>query len=203
MRASIEPSTSIGPQISWGTTPVHTVAVDQPIPHPSDAADETTATAWADALRYMDLRPGQHLEGIAVQHVFIGSCTNSRIEDLESAATVVKGRRVAEGVRAWVVPGSETVRREAERRGLDQVFTDAGFAWRRPGCSMCMSMNGETVPAGERCISTSNRNFVGRQGPGARTHLASPASAAAAAVSVGAPGSLPTAAHAGRRRGRR
>ena len=172
----------VAPQVSWGTSPAHTIAVDEPVPSPSAAPDASTAAAWEAALDYMAVRPGQTLEGVPVDHVFIGSCTNSRIEDLEAAAAVVAGRQVAPGVRAWVVPGSQAVKRQAEQRGLDEVFRAAGFAWREPGCSMCMSMNGDTVPAGERCISTSNRNFVGRQGPGARTHLASPATAAASAV---------------------
>jgi len=168
---------SVAPQISWGTSPAHTIGIDDVIPDPDDAPNDASRTAWAAALEYMDLSPGRSLAGTPVQHVFIGSCTNSRIEDLLAAAAVVAGRHVAPGVRAWVVPGSQAVKREAERRGLREVFVEAGFAWREPGCSMCMSMNGDTVPAGERCLSTSNRNFVGRQGPRARTHLASPATA--------------------------
>jgi 3-isopropylmalate/(R)-2-methylmalate dehydratase large subunit len=128
------------------------------------------------------LRSREPIAGVPVQHVFIGSCTNSRLEDLKRAAAVVRGRRVASGVRAWVVPGSQSVKREAEQLGLHEIFVAAGFAWREPGCSMCMSMNGDVVAPGERCISTSNRNFVGRQGPGARTHLASPETAAATAI---------------------
>ena len=180
-RIEIDAAT-IGPQVSWGTSPAHTTTVDSPVPDPAEAPNAATAKAWADAQAYLDLRPGQALGGLPVQHVFIGSCTNSRIEDLEAAAAIVGDGRVAAGVRAWVVPGSQAVKREAERRGLDGIFTRAGFAWRESGCSMCMSMNGENVPAGERCLSTSNRNFVGRQGPGARTHLASPATAAATAL---------------------
>jgi 3-isopropylmalate/(R)-2-methylmalate dehydratase large subunit len=131
----------------------------------------------------MGLVPGQKLEGIGIEHIFIGSCTNARIEDLRAAAEIVRGRRVAPGIRqALVVPGSGLVKREAEREGLDRIFRDAGFDWREPGCSMCLAMNPDRVPAGERCASTSNRNFIGRQGPGARTHLMSPAMAAAAAV---------------------
>lgn len=175
-------ATAIAPQVSWGTSPAHTIGIDDVVPDPDDAPNDSTRAAWADALDYMGLEPGRPLAELPVQHVFIGSCTNSRIEDLEAAAAVVSGRRVAPGVRAWVVPGSRAVKREAERRGLRDVFVDAGFAWREPGCSMCMSMNGDTVPAGDRCLSTSNRNFVGRQGPGARTHLASPVTAAATAV---------------------
>ena len=172
----------VAPQVSWGTSPAHTVAVDEVVPSPSTAPDASTAAAWEAALEYMGLQPGRTLQGVSVDHVFIGSCTNSRIEDLRAAAAVVDGRQVASGVRAWVVPGSKAVKHQAEREGLDEVFRAAGFSWREPGCSMCMSMNGDTVPSGERCISTSNRNFVGRQGPGARTHLASPATAAASAI---------------------
>jgi 3-isopropylmalate/(R)-2-methylmalate dehydratase large subunit len=130
----------------------------------------------------MDLVPGRPIEGTKVDWVFIGSCTNSRISDLRDAAQVARGRHVAPGVTAWVVPGSESVKRDAEAEGLDEVFRSAGFQWREPGCSMCVAANGERVPPGARCVSTSNRNFVGRQGPEARTHLASPAMAVAAAV---------------------
>ncbi len=173
---------AVAPQISWGTSPAHTVAIDGVAPDPAEAPDAATAEAWRAALEYMALRPGARLAGLRVQNVFIGSCTNSRFEDLERAAEVVRGRRVAEGVRAWVVPGSQSVKRQAEAAGLRDVFVQAGFRWREPGCSMCVSMNGEKVPPGERCVSTSNRNFVGRQGPGARTHLASPETAAASAI---------------------
>jgi 3-isopropylmalate/(R)-2-methylmalate dehydratase large subunit len=172
----------VAPQVSWGTSPAHSIGVDGLIPDPGEATDEATARAWTDALEYIGLSGGQPIEGTPVQHVFIGSCTNSRLEDLQRAAAIVRGQRVAEGVRAWVVPGSQSVKREAEQLGLHDVFRDAGFAWREPGCSMCMSMNGDIVPPGERCLSTSNRNFVGRQGPGARTHLASPETAAATAI---------------------
>jgi 3-isopropylmalate/(R)-2-methylmalate dehydratase large subunit len=130
----------------------------------------------------MGLEPGRPIAGTTVDWVFIGSCTNGRLSDLRDAAAIARGRRVAPGVTAWVVPGSERVKRDAEAEGLDRIFTDAGFAWREPGCSMCVAANGERVPPGRRSVSTSNRNFVGRQGPGARTHLASPAMAAAAAV---------------------
>jgi 3-isopropylmalate/(R)-2-methylmalate dehydratase large subunit len=130
----------------------------------------------------MGLEPGKPIAGTPVDHVFIGSCTNGRLSDLEAAAAIVKGRRVAETVEAWVVPGSQAVKRDAESLGLDRVFTEAGFQWREPGCSMCVAVNGDVVPPGKRAVSTSNRNFVGRQGPRARTHLASPAMAAAAAV---------------------
>lgn len=174
--------TRLAPQVTWGTSPEHVVAIDGRVPSPGEAADEKTAEAWRRALAYMGLEPGAPIAGTPVQHVFIGSCTNARLGDLEAAAAVAAGRRVASGVRAWVVPGSQGVKRAAEARGLDRTFRDAGFEWREPGCSLCLSMNGEQVPPGERCVSTSNRNFVGRQGPGARTHLASPATAAAAAL---------------------
>ena len=172
----------LAPQISWGTSPAHTIAIDGRIPDPLSAPDADTRGAWRAALDYMDLQPGATLLGTPVQHVFIGSCSNSRLTDLVAAAAVARGRKVAKGVRAWVVPGSQQVKREAQSLGLHDVFRDAGFEWREPGCSTCVAANGETVAAGERCVSTSNRNFVGRQGPGARTHLASPATAAAAAV---------------------
>ncbi|HWG36720.1 MAG TPA: aconitase family protein, partial [Terriglobales bacterium] len=145
-------------------------------------ADAGVRQAAARALEYMALRPGTAIRDIAVDRVFIGSCTNARIEDLECAAALARGRRVASGVRAMVVPGSQAVRREAEARGLDRVFTEAGFEWRQPGCSMCLGMNPDILQPGERCASTSNRNFEGRQGAGGRTHLVSPAMAAAAAV---------------------
>ena len=173
---------TIAPQVSWGTSPEHVIAVDAPIPDPAAAPDAQRRKAWQDALAYQGLEPGRPLAGTAVDWVFIGSCTNSRLSDLREAAMVVRGRHVADGVTAWVVPGSVRVKREAEAEGLDRVFTEAGFAWREPGCSLCVAANGEAVPPGARCVSTSNRNFVGRQGKGARTHLASPAMAAAAAV---------------------
>jgi 3-isopropylmalate/(R)-2-methylmalate dehydratase large subunit len=152
------------------------------VPDPASAGSGEKREAMRRALAYMGLQAGQPLTGIAVQRVFIGSCTNGRIEDLRSAAAVARGRHVAEGVEAWVVPGSGLVKRQAEAEGLDAVFRAAGFQWRYAGCSMCLGTNGDQVPAGQRCASTSNRNFVGRQGPGARTHLMSPAMAAAAAV---------------------
>jgi 3-isopropylmalate/(R)-2-methylmalate dehydratase large subunit len=136
----------------------------------------------AAALDYMQLRAGQRIDQIRIDRVFIGSCANSRLSDLQAAAAIVKGRRIAAGVTGWVVPGSLAVKRDAEREGLDQVFLDAGFEWREPGCSMCVGANGDLVAPGQRCVSTSNRNFVGRQGPGAMTHLASPAVAAASAI---------------------
>jgi 3-isopropylmalate/(R)-2-methylmalate dehydratase large subunit len=170
------------PTITWGTSPEHAMPIDGTIPDPSTCKDPAGAEAYRDALEYMGLVGGNPIAGTPVDWVFIGSCANSRISDLRAAAAIVAGRRVAPGVTAWVVPGSEVVKREAEREGLKQVFESAGFAWREPGCSMCVAANGEQVPPGARCVSTSNRNFVGRQGPGARTHLASPAMAAAAAV---------------------
>jgi 3-isopropylmalate/(R)-2-methylmalate dehydratase large subunit len=172
----------IAPQITWGTSPEHVLAVDGRIPDPATVSDADRRNALQAALEYMDLKPGAAIAGTPVDWVFIGSCTNSRISDLRAAAAVAKGRQVAGTVRAWVVPGSENVKRQAEAEGLDQVFKSAGFEWREPGCSMCLAMNNETVPPGQRSVSTSNRNFVGRQGPGARTHLASPAMAAAAAL---------------------
>ena len=153
------------------------------IPDPASFTEPTRREAAQRALDYMGLTAGTRIADVAVQHIFIGSCTNSRIEDLRAAAAVVAGRRVHPTIRqALVVPGSGLVKRQAEAEGLDRIFTEAGFEWREPGCSMCLAMNPDKVPPGERCASTSNRNFVGRQGPGARTHLVSPASAAAAAV---------------------
>ncbi|QTH20177.1 3-isopropylmalate dehydratase large subunit [Rhizorhabdus wittichii] len=174
---------AIAPLVSWGTSPEDVVAITAAVPDPDGFADPAKREAAARSLDYMGLVSGQRLEDIEVQNVFIGSCTNSRIEDLRAAAQVVRGRQVAANVRqALVVPGSGLVRREAEAEGLDRIFVDAGFEWREPGCSMCLGMNADRVGAGERCASTSNRNFVGRQGAGARTHLLSPAMAAAAAI---------------------
>jgi 3-isopropylmalate/(R)-2-methylmalate dehydratase large subunit len=173
--------TKVAPQITWGTSPEHVVAVDKAIPDPATGPEEKRA-AWTSALQYQGLEPGKPIEGTKVDWVFIGSCTNSRISDLRAAAEIVKGRHKAAHVTAWIVPGSERVKRQGEEEGLDRIFTEAGFEWREPGCSMCIASNGERVPPGQRSVSTSNRNFVGRQGPGARTHLASPAMAAAAAI---------------------
>jgi 3-isopropylmalate/(R)-2-methylmalate dehydratase large subunit len=172
----------VAPQVTWGTSPQQVVGVDGHIPDPSREADLQKRRALSDALAYMDLTPGAPLAGLPVNWVFIGSCTNGRIEDLRAAADVLRGRKIATGVRAWAVPGSQKVRRDAEAEGLADIFREAGFEWREPGCSMCLAANGETVPRGERSISTTNRNFEGRQGPMARTHLASPAMAAAAAI---------------------
>jgi 3-isopropylmalate/(R)-2-methylmalate dehydratase large subunit len=175
-------ASAVSPTITWGTSPEHAIAVDGLVPDPSSAPDAERRDAWRSAQDYMGLEPGRPLAGTKVDWVFIGSCTNSRLSDLRDAATLARGRHVAPGVTAWVVPGSEQVKRDAEAEGLDAVFRDAGFQWREPGCSMCVAANGERVPPGARAVSTSNRNFVGRQGPGARTHLASPAMAVAAAV---------------------
>jgi 3-isopropylmalate/(R)-2-methylmalate dehydratase large subunit len=171
----------VAPQITWGTSPEHVIAVDRPIPDPQTGPEDKRAS-WTAALQYQGLEPGKPIEGTKVDWVFIGSCTNSRLSDLRAAAAIAKGRQKAPHVNAWIVPGSERVKREAEAEGLDRIFKDAGFEWREPGCSMCIASNGERVPPGQRSVSTSNRNFVGRQGPGARTHLASPAMAAAAAI---------------------
>jgi 3-isopropylmalate/(R)-2-methylmalate dehydratase large subunit len=174
---------TIEPTVSWGTSPEDVVAVGGSVPAPESFADPAKQEAARKSLAYMGLEAGTPISEIAIENVFIGSCTNSRIEDLRAAAAVLKGRRKAEGVRwAIVVPGSGLVKRQAEAEGLDRIFTAAGFEWREPGCSACLAMNPDKVPPGERCASTSNRNFVGRQGPGARTHLLSPAMAAAAAV---------------------
>ena len=171
----------IAPQITWGTSPEHVTDVTARVPDPVDAPPGKR-DAWVEALDYMGLTPGTPLQDVSVDHVFIGSCTNSRLSDLQAAADVVRGRKVADGTTAWVVPGSQAGKRDGEAAGLDQVFRDAGFEWREPGCSQCVAANGETVAPGKRTVSTTNRNFVGRQGPRARTHLASPALAAAAAV---------------------
>ena len=173
----------VQPSVTWGTSPEDVVAIGGVVPDPASFADPSKQAAARKSLDYMGLEPGQKMAQVEVQNVFIGSCTNSRIEDLRAAAAVVRGRRKAAGVRwAIVVPGSGLVKRQAEAEGLDRVFIEAGLEWREPGCSACLAMNPDKVPAGERCASTSNRNFVGRQGPGARTHLVSPAMAAAAAV---------------------
>ncbi|MGV2495232.1 3-isopropylmalate dehydratase large subunit [Pelagerythrobacter aerophilus] len=174
---------AVQPTVTWGTSPEDVAPIGGTIPAPESFADPSKQEAARKSLAYMGLEPGQRLAEVAIENVFIGSCTNSRIEDLRAAAQVLRGRHKAAGVRwAIVVPGSGLVKHQAEAEGLDKVFTDAGFEWREPGCSACLAMNPDKVPAGERCASTSNRNFVGRQGPGARTHLMSPAMAAAAAV---------------------
>jgi 3-isopropylmalate/(R)-2-methylmalate dehydratase large subunit len=174
---------SIAPQVTWGTSPEMVVPVTGCVPDPEAEADPVRREGMRNALKYMDLKPGTRIEDIPVDRIFIGSCTNSRIEDLREAAAVIDGRRLAATVRqALVVPGSGLVKQQAEREGLDRVFRDAGFEWRDPGCSMCLGMNPDQLLPGERCASTSNRNFEGRQGRGGRTHLLSPAMAAAAGI---------------------
>jgi 3-isopropylmalate/(R)-2-methylmalate dehydratase large subunit len=173
---------AIRPHVSWGTNPGQVVPIDGEVPHPEKIADPGAREVATRALRYMGLEPGTRMREIPVDTVFIGSCTNSRIEDLRLAAKVVAGRKVQPNVRAMVVPGSMRVRAQAESEGLDLIFKDAGFEWRAAGCSMCLGMNPDKLRPGERCASTSNRNFEGRQGPGGRTHLVSPAVAAATAI---------------------
>ncbi len=171
---------TIAPVVTWGTSPEDALPIDARVPDPATLADEGRAAAMRDALAYMGLQPGQRLDAIAIDRVFIGSCTNARIEDLRTAASVLAGRKSV--VPGLVSPGSAQVKRQAEEEGLDRIFRAAGLEWVESGCSMCVGMNGDRVPTGERCASTTNRNFRGRQGPGARTHLMSPAMAAAAAI---------------------
>ncbi len=182
--SSVELNASdLSPQVSWGTSPEMVVSVDSVVPDPDQEVNASKAEGMRKALAYMDLKPGQAINQIQIDKVFIGSCTNSRIEDLREAAQVVRGKNVADNIKlAMIVPGSGLVKRQAEQEGLDQVFKAAGFEWREPGCSMCLGMNADQLEAGERCASTSNRNFEGRQGQGGRTHLVSPAMAAAAGV---------------------
>ncbi len=175
-------ASTIAPQITWGTNPGQVTGVDRRVPVPADIEDDSERQSAQSAIEYMDLKPGMAMTDIAVDRVFIGSCTNSRIGDLREAASIVKGRRVADSVGAMVVPGSGQVKRQAEQEGLDRIFEEAGFAWREAGCSMCLGMNPDILSPGQRCASTSNRNFEGRQGRGGRTHLVSPAMAAAAAI---------------------
>ncbi|KEK26898.1 3-isopropylmalate dehydratase large subunit [Shewanella xiamenensis] len=172
----------IAPQLTWGTNPGQVVAIDAPVPNPADEVNPTIRASMEKALDYIGLTAGTPMTAVAINKVFIGSCTNSRIEDLRSAAKHAKGRKVAAGVTAIVVPGSGQVKAQAEAEGLDKIFIEAGFEWRLPGCSMCLAMNDDRLEAGDRCASTSNRNFEGRQGRGSRTHLVSPAMAAAAAI---------------------
>ena len=173
----------IKPQVTWGTSPEMVVAIDETVPDPDQEADRVKADGMRKALAYMGLEAGMPIRDIALDKVFIGSCTNSRIEDLRAAAEVARGKKVADNIKlAMVVPGSGLVKKQAESEGLDQVFIEAGFEWREPGCSMCLAMNADRLEPGERCASTSNRNFEGRQGQGGRTHLVSPAMAAAAAI---------------------
>jgi len=173
---------SFAPQVTWGTNPGMVVDVKSKVPDPAAFADPTQRRGVELALDYMALKPGMSIEEIKLDRVFIGSCTNSRITDLKAAAEIVRGRKVAPGVHALVVPGSQQVKSEAEQLGLDKIFTAAGFEWRESGCSMCLGMNPDILQPGERCASTSNRNFEGRQGKGGRTHLVSPVMAAAAAI---------------------
>ncbi|MBR2516662.1 3-isopropylmalate dehydratase large subunit [Geobacillus sp.] len=175
-------ASTIAPMVTWGTTPAMSTSVDGVVPHPEQFENKTEQNAVRRALEYMGLKPGTLIADIPVQHVFIGSCTNSRLSDLRAAASIVKGKKVAPGVRALVVPGSQQVKKQAEAEGLAQIFIDAGFEWRDAGCSACLGMNPDIIPEGEHCASTSNRNFEGRQGKGARTHLVSPVMAAAAAI---------------------
>ncbi|MBI10733.1 MAG: 3-isopropylmalate dehydratase large subunit [Rhodospirillaceae bacterium] len=172
----------IAPQVTWGTNPEEVAPIDGVVPDPVDAPNEDRRRMMQRSLDYMGLAPGMAMTDVTIDRAFIGSCTNSRIEDLEAAAAIARGRKVADGVEAMVVPGSGLVKEQAEARGLDKIFTEAGFDWREPGCSMCVAMNGDYIQPGQRCASTSNRNFEGRQGRDGRTHLASPAMVAAAAV---------------------
>jgi len=174
-------ASELRPYVSWGTNPSQTVTIDGHVPHLESMPPDQREAAGR-ALRYMDLRAGTPIRDIKVDTVFLGSCTNARLEDLRVAGDVVRGRKVSAGVRALVVPGSMLVKAQAEREGLDRIFRDAGFEWRDAGCSMCLGMNPDILGPGERCASTSNRNFEGRQGPGGRTHLVSPAVAAATAI---------------------
>jgi 3-isopropylmalate/(R)-2-methylmalate dehydratase large subunit len=173
---------SFAPQVTWGTNPGMVTEVTGKVPDPANLSDATSRRATELALEYMGLAPGTPLTDVKIDRVFIGSCTNGRISDLQAAADIVKGKRVAKTVHAMVVPGSQLVKNEAEKLGLDRVFKEAGFEWREAGCSMCLGMNPDILKPGERCASTSNRNFEGRQGKGGRTHLVSPIMAAAAAV---------------------
>lgn len=173
----------IAPMVSWGTSPEDVIPINAAIPAPQDFASEDKEKAAQKSLEYMGLKAGQKIQDVPIEHIFIGSCTNSRIEDLRAAAAILKDRKMADTIKsALIVPGSGLVKKQAEAEGLDKIFIDAGFEWREPGCSACLGMNPDKVPSGERCASTSNRNFVGRQGPGARTHLVSPAMAAASAI---------------------
>lgn len=174
---------AIEPQVTWGTSPEHSISIGDRMPHPDSQPNPGKRKAWEAAYTYMGLQPGVPIAGVPVDHVFIGSCTNGRLSDIREAARVVRGRKVASGVKAWVVPGSVRVRREAEAEGLHRILIDAGFEWREPGCSMCGGSNGDLVlKPGQRCMATQNRNFVNRQGEGVRTHLGSAATAAATAI---------------------
>lgn len=173
---------AIAPTVTWGTSPEDALAITASVPDPEAEKDEMKRAKIQRAIEYMGLSAGQKLADVKIDTVFIGSCTNSRIEDLRAAAALAEGRNVAEGMRAMVVPGSGLVKEQAEAEGLDKIFVAAGFEWREPGCSMCLAMNADKLAVGERCASTSNRNFEGRQGRGGRTHLVSPEMAVAAAV---------------------
>ncbi len=175
-------ATQLAPRVTWGTSPGMVTSIESTVPSPDDALTDADRKSFSRALEYMDLKPGTRIEDIAVDAVFLGSCTNARIEDLRAAAGIVRGHHVSTTVRAMVVPGSQVVKRQAEDEGLDEIFKTAGFEWREPGCSMCLGMNPDILAPGERCASTSNRNFEGRQGRGGRTHLLSPVMAAAAAI---------------------
>ena len=181
-RVEIFDAADIAPQITWGTNPGQVVRVDSVVPAPDQFGDPVERKSCEQALEYMDLKPGQPIEQISIDRVFIGSCTNSRIEDLRAAAAAVKNKKINDKVHAMVVPGSGVVKKQAEEEGLDKIFVEAGFEWREAGCSMCLAMNPDKLASGERCASTSNRNFEGRQGRGGRTHLVSPTMAAAAAI---------------------
>jgi 3-isopropylmalate/(R)-2-methylmalate dehydratase large subunit len=174
---------TLRPMVTWGNSPEDALPIDGRVPDPASAPNAERRATMQRTMDYMGLTPGMRLDGLKIDRAFIGSCTNGRIEDLQAAAAVVRGRKVAQSVEAWVVPGSGLVKREAESLGLDRVFKDAGFQWREAGCSMCLGTNGDTVAPGQRSASTTNRNFVGRQGPCSRTHLRSAAMVAAAALS--------------------
>jgi 3-isopropylmalate/(R)-2-methylmalate dehydratase large subunit len=174
--------TGLEPQVSWGTNPGMVLPISGAVPDPDEIGDTEVRESARRALEYMGLRPGTELRSVEIDRVFIGSCTNGRLEDLRAAAAVLAGARIADGVHAMVVPGSTAVKRRAEQEGLDEVFREAGFEWREAGCSMCLGMNPDVLSPGQRCASTSNRNFEGRQGRGGRTHLVSPATAAASAI---------------------
>ena len=173
---------TLSPQVTWGTSPQHVVGVEGVVPDPRSATEPPQARAMEGALQYMDLRPGDRLNSIPIDAAFIGSCTNARLSDLREAARVLQGRKVAAGIKALCVPGSTSVKRAAEAEGLDHIFKDAGFEWRESGCSLCFYVGGDSFGGARRVISTTNRNFEGRQGPGVRTHLASPATVAASAT---------------------
>jgi 3-isopropylmalate/(R)-2-methylmalate dehydratase large subunit len=173
---------ALAPQVTWGTNPGHAVGIDGAVPDPAAVPDATARAGLERALEYMDLRPGQPLAGLPIEAAFIGSCTNSRLSDLRAAAALLRGRKVAPGVKALVVPGSTSVKKAAEAEGLDRVFREAGFEWRESGCSLCFYSGGDSFGAARRVITSTNRNFEGRQGPGVRSHLASPLTVAASAV---------------------